>query len=221
VLAQHAWTTLQLLDWATAIPAADEANRLASEMRQPFWEASGLVASALLAGLKGDDSRATQLSDQAETIPLPMRANAMLCGNQLARGLTALAAAQSIAHVFGWLNTTVHSKPPYSAAGVTSSSYGACVVRRHRPMELRSIYRALKVTDIPSMQGGAMIVSDREPGGSEYYGAGDYWFAVPAALMALLLLLALWYLLPLPLLQHVHVKPDADENQARGNRDAD
>src|SRR5689334_7648309 len=54
VLAQHAWTTLQLLDWATAIPAADEATRLAGEMHQPFWEASGLVASALLAGLKGD-----------------------------------------------------------------------------------------------------------------------------------------------------------------------
>jgi hypothetical protein len=37
--------------------------------------------------------------------------------------------------------------------------------------------------------------------------------------MALLLLLALRYLLPLPLLQPVHAEPD--ENRARGNRDAD
>jgi hypothetical protein len=59
-----------------------------------------------------------------------------------------------------------------------------------------------------TLAGGVLLVLDVAVGS---------WFAVPVALMALLLLLALWYLLPLPLLQHVHAKPDEDENQARGN----
>ena len=61
-----------------------------------------------------------------------------------------------------------------------------------------------------TLAGGVLLVLDVAVGS---------WFAVPAALMALLLLLALWYLLPLPLLQPVHAEPD--ENRARGNRDAD
>jgi hypothetical protein len=63
-----------------------------------------------------------------------------------------------------------------------------------------------------TLAGGVLLVLDVAVGS---------WFAVPVALMALLLLLALWYLLPLPLLQHVHAKPDQGGNQARGNRDAD
>jgi hypothetical protein len=35
------------------------------------------------------------------------------------------------------------------------------------------------------------------------------WFAVPVALASLLLLLSLWYLLPLPLLQHARSRPEA------------
>ena len=61
-----------------------------------------------------------------------------------------------------------------------------------------------------TLAGGVLLVLDVAVGSS---------FAVPAALMVLLLLLALWYLLPLPLLQPVHAEPD--ENRARGNRDAD
>ena len=61
-----------------------------------------------------------------------------------------------------------------------------------------------------TLAGGVLLVLDVAVGS---------WFAVPAALMVLLLLLALWYLLPLPLLQPVHAEPD--ENRARGNRDAD
>ena len=56
-----------------------------------------------------------------------------------------------------------------------------------------------------TLAGGVLLVLDVAVGS---------WFAVPAALMALLLLLALWYLLPLPLLQHVHAKPDGDESSA-------
>src|SRR4051794_12352272 len=48
-----------------------------------------------------------------------------------------------------------------------------------------------------TLAGGVLLVLDVALGS---------WFAVPAALMALLLLLALWYLLPLPLLQAVHAE---------------
>jgi hypothetical protein len=48
-----------------------------------------------------------------------------------------------------------------------------------------------------TLAGGLLLVLDVAVGS---------WFAVPAALAALLLLLALWYLLPLPLLQLGHAR---------------
>jgi hypothetical protein len=63
-----------------------------------------------------------------------------------------------------------------------------------------------------TLAGGVLLVLDVAVGS---------WFAVPVALMALLLLLALWYLLPLPLLQHVHAKPDEDETRRAATHDAD
>jgi hypothetical protein len=51
-----------------------------------------------------------------------------------------------------------------------------------------------------TLAGGVLLVLDVAVG---------RWFAVPVALGSLLLLLALWYLLPLPLLQHARVPPGA------------
>ena len=76
-----------------AIPAADETLRLARETGQPLWEASALIVQA------HPRRRARRLRRRppsqigaAEAIALPMGANAMLCGIQLTRGLTAIGA---------------------------------------------------------------------------------------------------------------------------------
>ncbi len=92
VLAQQAWSAFPPLNWAVALPAAEEAFRLAQETEQPLWQASAHIVQGILAGVRGDFERARSHVASAEAIALPMGANAMLCGLQLTRGLTAIAA---------------------------------------------------------------------------------------------------------------------------------
>ena len=94
VLAQQAWSAFPPLNWAVAVPAADESLRLARETGQPLWEASALIVQAILAGVRGDFDEAESQIAAAESIALPMGANAMLCGIQLTRGLTAVGAGR-------------------------------------------------------------------------------------------------------------------------------
>lgn len=96
VLAQQAWSAFPPLDWATALPSADEAIRLAQETRQPLWEASALIVEAMFDGVRGDFEHSESQVRAAEAIALPMGANAMLCGIQLTRGVTAVGAGRYI-----------------------------------------------------------------------------------------------------------------------------
>ena len=92
VSAQQAWSAFPPLNWAVAIPAADETFRLARETGQPLWEASALIVQAILAGVRGDFGAAAVQIAAAEAVALPLGANAMLCGIQLTRGLSAVGA---------------------------------------------------------------------------------------------------------------------------------
>ena len=94
VLAQQAWSAFPSMNWAVAVPSADEAVRLAQETEQPVWEASALVAQAIFAGLRGDLDQSESQIRAAEAIALPMGANAVLCGIQLTRGVTAVGAGR-------------------------------------------------------------------------------------------------------------------------------
>ncbi len=94
VLAQQAWSAFPPLNWSVAIPSADETLHLARETGQPLWEASALIVQAILAGVRGDFDQAESQTAAAEAIALPMGANAMLCGLQLTRGLTAVSAGK-------------------------------------------------------------------------------------------------------------------------------
>ena len=94
VLAQQAWSAFPPLNWAVALPAAEEAFRLAQETEQPLWQASAHIVQGILAGVRGDFEHAESHIAAAEAIALPMGANAMLCGLQLTRGLTAIAAGR-------------------------------------------------------------------------------------------------------------------------------
>ena len=95
-LALQAWSTAHLADLRTAIPAADEARRLAQETTQPLIMATAEAVQAMLAALRGDDESAEALAAQAERTCVPIAASAVLAAAQLGRAwpLSAPAAPQ-------------------------------------------------------------------------------------------------------------------------------
>jgi DNA-binding CsgD family transcriptional regulator len=94
LLTRQAWNAIARADWTAATPAAEEAEQLAGELRQRRWQASALCAQAMIWGMRGDDEAAGRLARDAEAIALPARLGPVLCGIQLARGVTAIAAGR-------------------------------------------------------------------------------------------------------------------------------
>ena len=94
VLTHQAWTAINTMDWAVAVPAAEESVRLAEDVGQPLWGVGAQTAVAMLAGLRGDYEKADAESRAAESIALPTRASSMLAGIRLTRGVAALAAGR-------------------------------------------------------------------------------------------------------------------------------
>lgn len=89
-LVSQAWAAVFLGNWNVALPAAEEAGRLARETTQPRWAAAAQLAEATLAALRGDYRAADPLATEAERLLLPMAAHPTLAFVQLARGLAAL-----------------------------------------------------------------------------------------------------------------------------------
>ena len=94
LLTQQAWSAITRADWRAAVPVADEALRLAAETRQPMWQAAAMTGQAMIAGMRGDVKVAERLAQHAESLVLPARISAVLCGIQFARGVTAIAAGR-------------------------------------------------------------------------------------------------------------------------------
>jgi DNA-binding CsgD family transcriptional regulator len=90
-LTLQAWSCAQLADLDTAIPAADEAYRLARDTSQPVIAATARATQALLAALRGDQDDAYRYAAEAEQAALPAAAQAVLSVVQFARGSAALA----------------------------------------------------------------------------------------------------------------------------------
>jgi ATP/maltotriose-dependent transcriptional regulator MalT len=89
-LALQAWSCAQLADLDVAIPAADEARRLARDTSQPIVAATACVAQAVLAALRGEQVLAGRLAAEAERASMPGAAHGVSAAVQLARGLSAL-----------------------------------------------------------------------------------------------------------------------------------
>ncbi len=68
----------RLGDWNTAIPAAEEARRLAAELGEPQWKGGGDAVDALIAGMRGDAEAAERAAAGAEQIGLQTQANVVL-----------------------------------------------------------------------------------------------------------------------------------------------
>ncbi len=101
-LALQAWSAMHIADLGAAIPAAEEARRLAAETGQPLVLATAGAVQAILAALRGDFEAAETAAAQAEQIGVPLRASAVVAATQLARGLACLGAgrpADAAAHL--------------------------------------------------------------------------------------------------------------------------
>lgn len=91
LLATEAILAARLPNWDIAIPAADEARRLATELNQPHWLAVAETAVAMIAAVRGDRLETEQATARAEQIALPLGASHILALAQTGPILSALA----------------------------------------------------------------------------------------------------------------------------------
>jgi DNA-binding CsgD family transcriptional regulator len=141
LLTQRAWNAIAAADWASALPAADEAVRLASETGQPMWQAAAMTGQAMIAGLRGEDDHARQLAQRAETVALPARIGAVLCGIQFARGVAAMGAGR-YEEAFDQLRRVFDRADPSCQAVQSSWALGdlaEAAVRTGRAAEARQV----------------------------------------------------------------------------------
>ena len=91
LLATQAILAIRLPDWDIAIPAAEEARRLAIELGQPIWLATAETALAMIAALRGDPATTEQATARAEQLALPLGATHIVALAQSGPILSALA----------------------------------------------------------------------------------------------------------------------------------
>jgi ATP/maltotriose-dependent transcriptional regulator MalT len=84
----------QAADWGVAMPAAEEARRLATELREPHWVAAADAVGSLIAGIRGDQDAAERAAAQAESIARPASANLTSALAQFGRISAALGAGR-------------------------------------------------------------------------------------------------------------------------------
>jgi DNA-binding CsgD family transcriptional regulator len=89
-LVSQAMAAAQLGNWSLALPAAQEAERLARETAQPRWTSAAQIAQATIAGFRGSTDEANRLIEEAEQLIAPLRAVSNLAFEQIARGAAAL-----------------------------------------------------------------------------------------------------------------------------------
>ncbi|NEA34642.1 LuxR family transcriptional regulator [Streptomyces sp. SID13031] len=89
-LAVHACSAVRLGNLDIAMPAAEEAARLAKETNQTFMYGFAVSAQAEVAALRGQYAEAAELIAEAEQVGLAAGARPVLATVQLARGLVAL-----------------------------------------------------------------------------------------------------------------------------------
>ena len=91
LLARQAIMAVRLPNWDIAIPAAEEARRLATELGQPRWLATAETAIAMIAAVRGDPAETVRATARAEQIALPLGATHIVALAQSGPILSALA----------------------------------------------------------------------------------------------------------------------------------
>jgi hypothetical protein len=91
LLATQAILAVRVPNWDIAIPAAEEARRLATELGQPIWLATAETAVAMIGALRGDPEATERATARAEQIALPLGATHIVALAQSGPTLSALA----------------------------------------------------------------------------------------------------------------------------------
>jgi DNA-binding CsgD family transcriptional regulator len=91
LLATQAILAVRLPNWDIAIPAAEEARRLATEFGQPIWLATAETAVAMIGAVRGDPAATERSTARAEQIALPLGATHIVALAQSGPILSALA----------------------------------------------------------------------------------------------------------------------------------
>jgi hypothetical protein len=76
---------MQVGDFAIAVPAVEESQRLASEVARPESKIAAQIAKAQIAALRGDRKAVAELAAEAESVALPIGAPGLLSLVQYAR----------------------------------------------------------------------------------------------------------------------------------------
>ena len=174
-LALQSWSAAQVTDLGTAIPAADEAYRLARETMQPLIMATAEAVQALLAVLRGDAEEAAALAERAERASVPVGGSAVLAAAQVARGLAALGSGDPAA-ALGYLRR-IHdpADPAYHQAirCLTIGDLAEAAVRSDDPGAIRTIMAEMEAaarrTTAPALHAGlryarALLATDDQAG---------------------------------------------------------
>ncbi|GAA1616204.1 ATP-binding protein [Actinoplanes couchii] len=170
-LTLHARSCAQLVDLGVAIPAADEAYRLARDTSQPLVAATAQTARATLAALRGEQDEAYRLAAEAERAALPGAAHAVLAAVQIARGSAALAdgrnedALDELQRVFDPADPAYHRAIRCNAVGDLAEA----AVRSGRPESVSGVIAEMTAvgrrTPSPALHSGlrharAMLTGD-------------------------------------------------------------
>jgi DNA-binding CsgD family transcriptional regulator len=91
LLATQAILAVRLPNWDIAIPAAEEARRLATELGQPIWLATAETAVAMIGAVRGDPEATERSTAHAEQLALPLGATHIVALAQSGPTLSALA----------------------------------------------------------------------------------------------------------------------------------
>jgi len=84
----------QVADWGVAIPAAEEARRLAAELGEPHWAAAADAVDSVIAGIRGDQDAAEHAAARAERLATPAGSRMTLAFAQFGRIFAALGAGR-------------------------------------------------------------------------------------------------------------------------------
>jgi DNA-binding CsgD family transcriptional regulator len=103
LLALYSMIAARLGAWDQAIPAAEEARRLADEFAQQRWQAAADTVISLVAAMRGDEEMAERLAAEAELIGEPLGSNSTIALAQFGRVLAALGGGRH-ADAFAYAN---------------------------------------------------------------------------------------------------------------------
>ncbi len=94
LLVLHGGVAARLGVWSIAMPAAEEARRLAMELGEPQWAARADTILATIAGMRGDEDEALRAAAEAERVGVLTGANIVVALAQFGRVLAALGAGR-------------------------------------------------------------------------------------------------------------------------------